>query len=185
MVGPGGVVDVAGFAASTHDIANEEFMRGGDLGFHGKSEASILNQGRVEAREGDVFLVAREVKNEGQLMAKDGTVGMVSGTEVSLQAVGQGNFKIRLLAAEKAEENSEFGIRNSEKDAEIVNEGVIQAANAVLEAKGSYLPMAIKNTGLIEATGVKDNGDGTASLTGGEGDILNTGAGSAFSRHIG
>jgi len=187
MVGPGGVVDVAGFVASTHDIANEEFMQGGNLNFHGQSEASILNQGRVEAREGDVFLVAREVKNEGQLMAKDGTVGMVSGTEVSLQAVGQGNFKIRLLAAENDPTTprtspSEGGA--SKGSAEIVNEGVIQAANAVLEAKGSYLPMAIKNTGLIEATGARENGDGTVTLTGGQGDILNRGVVAALQKNL-
>ena len=184
MVGPGGVVDVAGFVASTHDIANEEFMRGGNLNFHGTSEASILTQGRVEAREGDVFLVAREVKNEGQLMARDGTVGMVSGTEVSLQAVGQGNYKIRLLAAENDPTAVGGGRREAGGEAEIVNEGVIQAANAVLEAKGSYLPMAIKNTGLIEATGVRENGDGTVSLTGGEGDILNTGVVAALQRSL-
>lgn len=93
MVGPGGVVDVAGFVASTHDIANEEFMRGGNLNFHGNSEASILNQGRVEAREGDVFLVAREVKNEGQLMARDGTVGMVSGTGGEFAGGGAGELQ--------------------------------------------------------------------------------------------
>jgi filamentous hemagglutinin family protein len=184
MVGPGGMVDVAGFVASTHDIANEEFMRGENLNFHGNSEASILNQGRVEAREGDVYLVAREVKNEGQLMARDGTVGMVSGTEVSLQAVGQGNFKIRLLAAENDATAAGSGKREAGGEAEIVNEGVIQAANAVLEAKGSYLPMAIKNTGLIEATGVRENGDGTVSLTGGEGDILNTGVVAALQRSL-
>ncbi|NDB96236.1 MAG: hypothetical protein EBZ78_08770, partial [Verrucomicrobia bacterium] len=56
--------------------------------------------------------------------------------------------------------------------------------NAVLEAKGSYLPMAIKNTGLIEATGVRENGDGTVSLTGGEGDILNTGVVAALQRSL-
>jgi hypothetical protein len=61
---------------------------------------------------------------------------------------------------------------------------VIRAANAVLEAKGSYLPMAIKNTGVIEATGVRENGDGTVSLTGGEGDVLNTGVVAALRRSL-
>jgi filamentous hemagglutinin family protein len=187
MVGKGGTVNVGSFVASTHDIATEDFMRGGDLAFHGKSDASILNQGKVEAREGDVFLVAKEVKNEGQLMARDGTVGMVSGTEVSLQAVGQGNYKVRLMAAETdptSPRTSQGEGGASRGSAEIVNEGVIQAANAVLEAKGSYLPMAIKNTGLIEATGIVHNSDGTVTLTGGEGDILNTGVVAALQRSL-
>ncbi|NDB95325.1 MAG: hypothetical protein EBZ78_04090, partial [Verrucomicrobia bacterium] len=108
-------------------------------------------------------------------------------TEVSLQAVGQGNFKIRLLAAETdptSPRTSRGEGGASKGSAEIVNEGVIQAANAVLEAKGSYYPMAIRNTGLIEATGVKDNGDGTVSLTGGEGDLLNTGVVAALQRSL-
>jgi len=182
LVGAGGVVNTASFVASTHDINTEEFMNGGQLNFNGNSEASVINQGNITAREGDVFLIAKEVKNEGQLMAKDGTVGMVSGTEVSLQAVGQGNFKVRLLAAEKP--MTENGGQKTEGSAEIVNEGVIQAANAVLEAKGSYLPMAIKNTGVIEATGLVENGDGSVTLTGGEGDILNTGVVAALQRSL-
>jgi filamentous hemagglutinin family protein len=182
LVGAGGVVNTASFVASTHDINTEEFMNGGQLNFNGNSEASVINQGNITAREGDVFLIAKEVKNEGQLMAKDGTVGMVSGTEVSLQAVGQGNYKVRLMAAEKP--MTENGGQKAEGSAEIVNEGVIQAANAVLEAKGSYLPMAIKNTGVIEATGLVENGDGSVTLTGGEGDILNTGVVAALQRSL-
>ena len=79
---------------------------------------------------------------------------------------------------------TENGRQRTEGSAEIVNEGVIQAANAVLEAKGSYLPMAIKNTGLIEATGLRQNGDGSVSLIGGEGDILNTGVVAALQRSL-
>jgi len=182
LVGAGGVVNTASFVASTHDINTEEFMKGGQLNFKGNSDASVVNEGNITAREGDVFLIAKEVRNEGQLMAKDGTVGMVSGTEVSLQAVGQGNFKVRLMAAEKPME--EDGGQKTKGSAEIVNEGVIQAANAVLEAKGSYLPMAIKNTGVIEATGLVENGDGSVTLTGGEGDILNTGVVAALQRSL-
>jgi filamentous hemagglutinin family protein len=187
LVGAGGVVNTASFVASTQDINTEEFMKGGQLNFKGNSDASVVNQGNITAREGDVFLIAKEVKNEGQLMAKDGTVGMVSGTEVSLQAVGQGNYKVRLMAAETDPTSPRISQGEggaSKGSAEIVNEGVIQAANAVLEAKGSYLPMAIKNTGVIEATGLVENGDGSVTLTGGEGDILNTGVVAALQRSL-
>ena len=187
LVGAGGLVNTASFVASTHDIDTEEFMKGGQLNLKGSSDASVINQGNITAREGDVFLIAKEVKNEGQLMAKDGTVGMVSGTEVSLQAVGQGNYKVRLMAAETdptSPRTSQGEGGASKGSAEIVNEGVIQAANAVLEAKGSYLPMAIKNTGVIEATGLVVNRDGSVTLTGGEGDILNTGVVAALQRSL-
>ena len=187
LVGAGGVVNTASFVASTHDINSEEFMKGGQMHLNGNSDASVINQGNITAREGDVFLVAKEVRNEGQLMAKDGTVGMVSGTEISLQAVGQGNFKVRLMAAETeptSPRTSQGEGGASKGSAEIVNEGVIQAANAVLEAKGSYLPIAIKNSGVIEATGLVENGDGSVTLTGWEGDILNTGVVAALQRSL-
>ena len=138
MVGPGGVVDVAGFVASTHDIGTDEFMKAGSLHLQGHSEAGILNQGNVTAREGDVFLVAREVKNEGQLMAKDGTVGMVSGTEVSLQAVGMGNFKVRLLAAEVGSQGAGVGVQGAGCQSDAGKEG--ETSNGNPETNQSFQP---------------------------------------------
>ena len=180
FIGPGGLVDTAGFVASTHDVGDKEFMAGGDLNFTGSSGASIINQGRIEAKQGDVFLVARQVSNEGQIMASDGTVGLVSGTEVCLHAIGPNNYKVRLIdvANDAAVQKTDNGI------ADVVNAGVIEAANAELESTGNYLSLAIKNTGVIRATGVIPNADGSVTLTGGEGDILNTGVVAAIQKNI-
>ena len=179
FIGPGGLVDTAGFVASTHDVGDKEFMAGGDLNFTGSSGASIVNQGRIEAKQGDVFLVARQVSNEGQIMASDGTVGMISGTEVCLHSIGPNNYKVRLIdvANDAAVQKTGNGI------ADVVNAGVIEAANAELESTGNYLSLAIKNTGVIRATGVMANADGTVTLTGGEGDILNTGVVAALQKN--
>ena len=180
FIGPGGLVDTAGFVASTHDVGDKEFMAGGDLNFTGSSGASIVNQGRIEAKQGDVFLVARQVSNEGQIMASDGTVGMISGTEVCLHSIGPNNYKVRLIdvANDTGVQKTDNGI------ADVVNAGVIEAANAELESTGNYLSLAIKNTGVIRATGVVPNADGTVTLTGGEGDILNTGVVAAIQKNI-
>ncbi len=180
FIGPSGLVDTAGFVASTHDVGDKEFMAGGDLNFTGNSGASIVNQGRIEAKQGDVFLVARQVSNEGQIMASDGTVGMISGTEVCLHSIGPNNYKVRLIdvANDAAVQKTGNGI------ADVVNAGVIEAANAELESTGNYLSLAIKNTGVIRATGVMANADGSVTLTGGEGDILNTGVVAAIQKNI-
>lgn len=180
FIGPGGLVDTAGFVASTHDVDSKEFMAGGDLNFTGNSGASIVNQGRIEAKQGDVFLVARQVSNEGQIMASDGTVGMVSGTEVCLHSIGPNNYKVRLIDVA-----NDAGVKKTDNGiADVVNAGVIEAANAELESTGNYLSLAIKNTGVIRATGVVPNADGTVTLTGGEGDILNTGVVAAIQKNI-
>ena len=180
FIGPGGLVDTASFVASTHDVGDKEFMGGGDLNFTGSSGASIINQGRIEAKQGDVFLVARQVSNEGQIMASDGTVGMISGTEVCLHSIGPNNYKVRLIdvANDTGVQKTDNGI------ADVVNAGVIEAANAELESTGNYLSLAIKNTGVIRATGVMANADGSVTLTGGEGDILNTGVVAAIQKNI-
>ena len=181
LVGAGGQVNTASFIASTRDIGTEEFMGGGTLNFTGNSDASVINQGKIEASSGDVFLVAQEVKNEGQIMAKDGTVGLVSGTSVTLETVGPGrHYKVRLLDVE----NASGPRRSSETSAEIVNEGVIDAANAELLATGNYLSLAIANTGIVRATGVIQNADGNVTLTGGEGDVLNTGVLAALQKSV-
>lgn len=180
FVGPGGVVDTASFVASTRDIANDEFMRGGNLNFTGSSDAAILNQGKIDARQGDVFLVARQVSNEGQIMASDGTVGLVSGTEVCLQALGPHSYKVRLLDVA----DGSVVRKAADGVAEVINQGVIEAANAELEATGNYLSMAIRNTGTIRATGVRPNADGSVTLTGGEGDVLNQGVVAALRKNV-
>ena len=180
LVGPGGTVNAASFIASTRDVNTETFMRGGDLQFLGDSAASILNQGKIEASSGDVFLIAQHVENEGQLVARDGTVGMVSGTQVSLQSVGPQHFKVRL-----AEVSDEAKVKK-DKDgvADVVNEGVIEAANAVLEATGNVGSLAINNAGTVKATGVKPNADGSVTLTGGEGDVVNSGVIAALRKNV-
>ena len=181
LVGAGGQVDTASFIASTRDTGTEQFMGAGTMNFTGNSDASVVNKGKIEASSGDVFLVAQEVKNEGQIMAKDGTVGLVSGTSVTLETVGPGrHYKVRLLDVE----NASGPRRSSETSAEIVNEGVIEAANAELEATGNYLSLAIKNTGTVRASGLIQNADGSVTLTGGEGDVLNTGVLAALQKNV-
>ena len=180
MVGKGGIVNVGSFLATTHDIQTDDFMRGADVTLRGQSDASIINQGAIEAHNGDVFLVAKQVKNEGQLMARDGTVGMVSGTEVSLQSIGAGKYKVRVLADESGNGSS----KAASDSAEIINQGVIEAANAALEATGSYLPLAIRNDGTIRATGTLANADGSVSLIGGKGDVVNRGVVEALRENL-
>ena len=156
LVGPGGTINTASFIASTRNVSDEAFMRGGDLQFLGDSTASILNQGKLEASSGDVFLIAQRVENEGQIMAKDGTVGLVSGTQVSLQSAGPQHFKVRL-----ADVPDETKVKkDGDGVADVVNGGVIEAANAVLAATGNVGSLAINNRGLIRATGVQANSDG-------------------------
>ena len=63
IVGPGGIIDTAGFLASTLDVENQQFLNGKALLFSGSSTASIINQGTITAWNGNVILLAYQVEN--------------------------------------------------------------------------------------------------------------------------
>ncbi len=85
VTGPGGVVKVGGrFVVSALDVANANFMAGGDLTFSGTSQATVVNYGKIGALGGDVALIAATVENDGSITAPNGTAGLVAGYEVIL-----------------------------------------------------------------------------------------------------
>ncbi|ACC74926.1 filamentous hemagglutinin N-terminal domain-containing protein [Paraburkholderia phymatum] len=88
LVGPSGVVTTGGrFVASTLDVCNCAFMKGGDaLTLSGDSNASVVNLGRIRSGGGDVFLIARRaVVNAGDIEAPKGSAELASGSKVLLQ----------------------------------------------------------------------------------------------------
>jgi len=87
VVGQSGVVVTGGtFAASSLNIANDAFMRGGTLVFTGTAESGeVRNLGQISSTGGNVFLIARSVTNEGGISAPRGTAGLAAGSEVLLR----------------------------------------------------------------------------------------------------
>ena len=81
VVGPNGRIDTAGFLASTLDVSNEQFLKGGNLNFAGASNACIDNEGTIHASSGDVYLIATQVNNSGTITAPQGNVGLAAGSK--------------------------------------------------------------------------------------------------------
>jgi len=133
-----GVVNVNTFIGSTHNITDDEFLKGGALNFKGTSDASIENLGTIHAETGDIALIARTVRNEGTLSAPRGVVGLAAGDEVLYQP----NAEERLLV--KSQTASAASIHHS---------GSIQAAAAEIKAAGNPYAVAINLDGIIEARG--------------------------------
>jgi len=79
LIGAGARIDTAGFLASTLEMRDDDFLRGGDLLFRGDSSAAVQNLGAINALGGDIFLIARKVENHGTLAAANGTAGMAAG----------------------------------------------------------------------------------------------------------
>jgi filamentous hemagglutinin family protein len=133
-----GVVNVNTFIGSTHDITDDEFLKGGALNFKGTSDASVENLGTIHAETGDIALIARTVRNEGTLSARKGVVGLAAGDEVLYQP----NADERLLV--KSQTASASSIHHS---------GSIQAAAAEIKAAGNPYAVAINLDGIVEARG--------------------------------
>ena len=146
VVGPTGVVKTSGsFVASTLDVKDAEFRAGGSLTFSGYSNASVVNLGKIGSSKGDVVLIARQVRNDGSLTARNGTAAMASGSEVVLSDGSLGNGKVL--------------VRRPAQDGEIRNSGAIRATEVELRANGGNIYALAGNTGrAITATGVASKG---------------------------
>lgn len=147
ITGRSGVVDVGGtFVASTLDIPDSAFLKGGALTFSGPSTAEVINLGSVGSLGGDVALIAATVENRGAVKAPDGTAGLIAGESVLMRdsSLDDGKFAVLLGGASTT-------VRNG---------GLVESANAELRAEGGNVYALAGNTaGVVRASGVK-SGDG-------------------------
>jgi filamentous hemagglutinin family protein len=163
VVGPSGQIDTAAFTASSLDLDLDRFLQTGQRRFAGTSEAAIINQGTIRALGGDVYLLASQVKNTGQISAPDGTVGIAAASDVLLREKQnpQGTIEIKAATGENR------GIEN---------QGSIEAAVVELKAAGGNLyALAINNEGHIHARGAARTQDGRVLLIADEGNINQAG----------
>ena len=159
VVGASGRVDTAGFLASTLDVANQQFLSGGDLSFTGSSGASVVNRGTIRAVGGDILLLGGTVENSGNLNAPAGTVVLAAGSDILLKQAGDERVAVRPA-----------GIAGGG----VTNSGAIEAVQAELKSHGNLYALAINNSGVIRATGAASRG-GRVFLTSAGGNIRHSG----------
>ncbi len=84
MVGKDAFINVASLIASSLDVLDAEFLKGGDLHFFGDSDGSIVNLGKVAAWDGDVILMGSRVENSGHIEAPGGLVALAAGGAIRI-----------------------------------------------------------------------------------------------------
>ncbi len=173
FIGNGATINVGSFLASTANVSDESFMRGGNLTFAEATGAGIVNRGTITANHGDVFLLAKTVENSGTIQAAQGTVGLMAGTQFFLKKDETGAVKVKVDSTSVAGVKVGTGVANS---------GVIEAMQAQLEAQGNVYALAINQSGIIRATGVSRDASGTIVLSAPGGMIRNTGTMLALNR---
>jgi filamentous hemagglutinin family protein len=165
VVGPGGVINTAGFTGSTRDISDADFLSG-NLHFVGGGSAGIQNLGTINALGGNVVLIGKTVDNAGTINAT-GTAGLVAGDEVLLaQNNADGStITVNPVSAPVAAP-AQVGVRNT---------GTVTASRAELKAaNGNIYALAIQNEGVVRATTLTRQG-GHIYLTSDTGTIVNSG----------
>jgi filamentous hemagglutinin family protein len=139
IIGPGGIVDAGNFIASTLDVSNGEFLAGGEINFFGEVDGDIQNLGKITARNKNVFIIAREVDNDGEIIAENGEVKLVGGYS-------------ELLLTEKRNLVVKTVLEGS-----VSNSGTIEAVQAELDAAGGDIyGLAVSCDGVVNATSLEE-----------------------------
>ncbi|MBI5107969.1 MAG: filamentous hemagglutinin N-terminal domain-containing protein [Rhodocyclales bacterium] len=152
--GPNSSVDVGALVASTHGIANQDFMDGRLRLERNGSTGSVINAGRLNALVqeelgGYIALLAPEVRNEGVIIAKLGTVALAAGEAITLDIAGS-----RTLAS--------LTVTPSQIRALVENRNLVQAPGGLIvlsaQAASSLQGGVVSNSGRLEATGLAMRG---------------------------
>jgi filamentous hemagglutinin family protein len=158
LVGPGGKIDTATFLATTHDIANRDFMAGNyNFTGPGNPAASIVNEGSITAQNGGfAALVAPGVRNTGTITATLGQIGLTSANEFSLDFYGD---SLITLGVNDSIAATVMDVATGQPLSSLVtNTGKLKANGGTVEltavAARQVVDSVINNTGVIEANSV-------------------------------
>lgn len=176
-------VDVGGLVATTMSTSNADFMAGNGLWQRQGSTGAVVNQGTLTAADGGyVALLAPEVRNEGVVLARAGTVALAAGESVRLDFDGPGLASVLVTPAalktlvdnRQALLAPEGVVILSARSAESLRSGVVNQAGLIdassLVSRGGRVLLEGDNLTLaagsrIDATGA--TGGGTVHVGGG------------------
>jgi filamentous hemagglutinin family protein len=101
LVGPGAMINMTQFVASSLNISHDDFLNGRDI-FAGGNGA-VINQGEIFAEK--VALIGKKVLNTGTITSPNGYVVMAAGDRVVLGQPGS-NIVVELDSIDMSEWNS-------------------------------------------------------------------------------
>ncbi|MDP2834178.1 MAG: filamentous hemagglutinin N-terminal domain-containing protein [Pseudomonadota bacterium] len=169
LINPSGVlfgatarVDVGGLVAATLDISDADFLAGRRIFGNGGASGVVINLGEIRAADhGYVALLAPQVRNEGVIVARLGSVALAAGNKVTLDTAGDGLLKV---VVDEAAVN-----------ALAENKGLIRADGGLVylgaKSAGDVMATVVNNSGVVEAKGLIER-DGKIMLVGGEAGVV-------------
>ena len=151
----GASVDVGGLVATTHSISNSDFMAGRDSFSRNGASGSIVNEGELKSGlAGYIALLAPSVRNQGVVIARQGTVALAAGESYELQFV-RGSSLANIL------------VKPATIAALVENGQAVQAPGGLIilsaQAADRLQGGVVRNSDRLEATGLVNDG-GTIRL---------------------
>ncbi|ALK09205.1 S8 family serine peptidase [Blastochloris viridis] len=179
LFGAGAVVDAAGLVATSHDIADADFMAGGMVfDLPGNPSAAVINAGTITVSDGGfAALVAPGVRNEGIISARLGKVGLAAGNGFTLDLYGDGLINLKVgdeIAAEVMDMRSGKALSSLVSNAGTLKADGGRVALTAVTAR-RVVDSVINNSGVIEANAVARKG-GTIILGAATASTKTTGA---------
>ena len=161
LFAPGSQVSVHGLLATTHNIANDDFLAGrySFSRLEGLPDAEVINQGLLEAAEGGYIVLAGDyAANTGVIQARLGQVALASGNRFTLDLEGD---QLIGLAVDEASLARRAGVENF---GELSADGgrVLMTARVA----GELTSAVVNNEGLIRARTIEER-NGEILLLGG------------------
>src|SRR3954471_16339091 len=150
LFAPSASVEVGALFATTLSIADKDFLAGRYNFYNAGGAGSVINQGNIVTANGYTALAGPQVRNDGIIVARAGTVALAAGDRVSLDMVGDGLIKV--------------SVDQSALNASAINSGRIEAdgGNVFLTARSAnaLLDTVVNNSGVIRANSlVAHNGE--------------------------
>src|SRR6185503_3961006 len=157
LFAPGASVDVGALFATSLSIADKDFLAGRYNFSNAGNAGTVVNQGQIITANGYAALAGPQVRNDGVIIARAGTVALAAGDRVSLDMVGDGLIKV--------------SVDEAALNASAVNSGRIEAdgGNVILTARSAnaLLDTVVNNSGVIRANSLIER-NGEIVLDGGE-----------------
>src|SRR5688572_19398007 len=167
LFAPGARVEVGSLFATSLSISNDDFLAG-RLVFSNPGDAGpVTNQGEINiiSANGYAALAAPQVRNDGVIIARTGTVALAAGDRVSLDMIGDGLISV--------------AVEQSALNASAINSGRIEAdgGNVLLTARSAnaLLDTVINNSGIIRANSLVERNGEIILDGGGAGVVSNSG----------
>ncbi len=141
LFGSGSSVSVGGLVATTMGITDADFLAGRHR-FTAAGSGDVVNQGTLTANGGGyIALMGRNVRNEGVISARLGSVALAGGEAITLDVAGDGLLNV--------------SVTQGAVNALVQNGGLIQAHGGrvllTAQAAGNLLHTVVNNSGVIQA----------------------------------